>query len=384
MLKCYASKAHIWGKNNGCTANPSMEMLIPSMEPNEDAQEGIAAHDLAYKINHDLLNGGAPSPDRSKFVGKLSPNGIGITDEMLDAVEVFTGDVYDHMVKSGIFNGDYIGFEETLDIGITGVPPGKCDAFLYDYRNRELIVWDYKHGRNPVDAFEFSQGILYVKALLEKFNVNGIEDRQTTVVIKVIQPRCYKKKSAIDEWRVKASDLRSYFNILEAKAEEAQRNPKVKTGPHCGSCNARHTCEAALKCGLNLYEMSFQSMPLNISNEALALQYEIIERALEQLKDIQTAYKEQIEYKLKRGESLPNYKLEPTFSRLKWVKSYDEVKYLGDLLKIDLTKKELITPSQAVKLGIDAEVIKHYSERVQTGVKLNKINTQTAKRIFSK
>jgi hypothetical protein len=383
-MKLYASKAHIWGKNDGCTANPSMEMLIPPMESNEDAKEGIAAHELAYKINTALMDGGANSPDRLEMVGQLTKSGVAITDEMWDSVEVFTNDVYNHMIKAGIFKGEYIGFEETLDIGIPGVAPGKCDAFLYDYRNRELLLWDYKHGRNPVDAFEFAQGILYVKALLEKFNISGIEDRQTTVVIKIIQPRCYKKQSPVDEWRVKASDLRNYFNILEAKADEAQRNPKIKTGPHCGSCNARHTCEAALKCGLNLYEMSFQSMPLNMSNEALSLQYEIVERAIEQLKDLQTAYKEQMEYKLKRGESLPTYGLKPTYSRVNWVKSYEEVKHLGDLLKVDLTKKQLVTPKQAEQLGIDTEVIKHYSDKVQTGVKLSKINTQTAKRIFSK
>lgn len=384
MIKLHPSKGHIWGKNGGCTANPMMTSIIPKDDPGGDAKLGLAAHELAYDMNCAQARSPMYALKKEDVVGKMTSVGVSITEEMYEAVKVFTDDVQNHMVESRIFGGEDIGFEAALPIhSISKLCNGKVDAYLYDRTKKQLIVWDYKHGKNPVEAFEFTQGIIYAKGLIDKFNINGIEDQLTTVVIKVVQPNTYRKESVIDEWRVKASDLRSYFNILKHNAHKALHSPETVTGSHCGSCGARHSCEAALKAGMKHFEVATQPTPLNMSDEALSLQYSIVCRAVEMLKDLKSGYEQQIENKLRGGKSIPGYGLEPSYSRVKWVKPFDEVKKLGELLGHKLTKDELITPKQAEELGIDSAVIKQYSDKVKTGVKLVKIDNSKAKRIFS-
>lgn len=384
MIKLYPSTSHIWGKTGGCTANPMMTAILAKQEPGDDAKDGLAAHELAYKINCEQARSPMFKPTRESVVGTMTSVGVMITDEMYDAVEVFTNDVQNHMVSSRVFGGDHLGFETSLPIhSISKFCNGKIDAYLYDHVKNQLIIWDYKHGKTPVEAFEFAQGIIYANGLIDKFKINGLLDQKTVVIIKIIQPNAYKKESAIDEWRIRASDLRGYFNIFRHNAHKAIHSPTTTTGSHCKRCPARHTCEAALKAGMEYYEVSTQPTPLNMSDEDLALQYSIVSRGVEMLKALQSGYQEQIEIKLRQGKSIPGYGLEPSFSRLKWSKPYHEIKKLGEFLKKKLTKDALITPNQAIDLGLDEEVVKQYSSKTKTGVKLVKQDTSNARRIFT-
>lgn len=384
MIKLDPSSSHIWGKSGGCTANPMMTAIQPKSEPNEDAKEGLAAHELAYEINCAQTRSASFIPSKESKVGKMTNAGVVITEEMYDSVRIFTDRIGDKMRESNVFGGEHLGFETKVPIhSVSKFCNGKIDAYLYDVKNNKLHIWDFKFGKNPIEAYEFYQGIVYTKGLIDKFKIDGITDQKTKVIIEVVQPRAYKKESSIDNWIVKASDLRAYFNILKSNAHEALHAPKTTTGSHCGYCRARHSCEAALKAGMKFYEVSSQPTPLNMTDEALSLQYSIVNRAIEMLKGLQSGYQEQIEIKLRQGKSIPGYGLEPSYSRLKWVKPYEQVKMLGDLLGHKLTKDELITPKQAIDLGVDESVIKGYSDKVKTGVKLVKKDTSTAKRIFS-
>ena len=55
---------------------------------------------------------------------------------------------------------------------------------------------------------------------------------------------------------------------------------------------------------------------------------------------------------------------------------------LGQLYGADLSKPGLITPSQAAKKGIPADVISGYCTRRQTGVKLSESNDKDLSNIF--
>ena len=65
-------------------------------------------------------------------------------------------------------------------------------------------------------------------------------------------------------------------------------------------------------------------------------------------------------------------------------KPVDEVISLGDLFGHDLRKPaEPITPKQAIKLGVDAAVIKEYSITPKTGIRVVPDNDNKAKQVFT-
>jgi len=73
---------------------------------------------------------------------------------------------------------------------------------------------------------------------------------------------------------------------------------------------------------------------------------------------------------IKGGKVVPGWGVAPKQGREQWLKSFEEVKHLGELHGKDLTKDGLITPNQARKLGLDAATVAQYAGRKGTGLAL--------------
>ncbi|MCK5127522.1 MAG: DUF2800 domain-containing protein [candidate division Zixibacteria bacterium] len=377
------SSASIWGAPGGCTGWVLMSQQYPETEEGEEAKEGTASHEIAAELIDDNTRGPTVRTV-DKFIGKQATNGIVFTEEMYDGAKMYADDVGNVMRDTSIFGGANFGNEQRLTMPrIHELSFGTTDQFIYDYHNGVLYVWDYKFGYLVHEAFENWQTINYVEGIVEKL---GIGDQNITVHIRIAQPRAHHRDGPIHEWIVKLCDLRAYFNILRDNAAIALgNNAVIRTGKHCRDCQARHACPAALKAGLGLYEVSMRPTPQDLTPFALGVQLLIVQRAIKQLEYVETGLKEQAKAIIKRGSIMPNYMLENGVGNLAWTKPTAEIIALGESLKIDLRnpKKSVVTPTQAKKLGIDDAVIKAYSKKSNTSLKLVADTGNKAKMFFT-
>lgn len=378
------SAAGIWGSPNGCTMYPTMNAAYPE-EATEESREGDATHELAARMIESAAVANLQFPTRETTVDTVASNGFVYSDEMYDGAKMYADDVAEVMRTEGVFGGEFLGIEARVEApSIHDLSFGTTDCYLFSVRKMRLYVWDFKFGYEVVEAFENRQAINYVAGILEKLKINGIEDQNITVEIRICQPRAFHRDGTIRKWVVRASDLRGYFNQLHAGAHKSlSADATAHSGKHCKHCPGRHVCEAALAGGVSLYEASIKSTPLNISPEALAVLYTIVKRARKQLEALETGYEESIKNMIRSGKPVPGLLVETGQGRERWAKSIDEVVALGDMLGKDLRKPGVITPNQARNLGIDGAVISAYSETPATGFKVVPDDGAKARFVFS-
>lgn len=378
------SAAGIWGKPDGCTMYPTMAAAYPE-EDTEDSRIGTATHDLAANMINAAATANINFPRREDVVESVAENGVIYDDEMYDGAKLYADDVAKVMRDEAVFGGQCLGVEARLEMpNIHELSFGTTDCYLFSAKSLSLYIWDFKFGHEVVEAFENWQSMNYAAGIIEKLGINGKLDQTVTVEFRICQPRAFHRDGTIRKWRVIASDLRAYFNILAANAHKSlSADAEARSGSHCKHCPGRHACEAALAGGVALYEAASKSPPLDISTEALSVLYSIVRRGRKQLEALEKGYAEQIKHKVKSGENVPGYLVEPGKGREAWARPVEEVFQLGDLLGKDLRKKAAITPNQARALGIDGDVISAYSETPTTGLNVVEDDGRKARFIFS-
>lgn len=380
------SSAEIWGAPDGCTGWVLMTQQYPQL-PNgpyqTEADEGEASHEIAATLINAAAVGVTLTADN--FIDKPAANGLLFTAEMFDGAKIYTDDVINVMRTTAVFGGPNFGNEFKIAApSIHELSFGTTDQFIYDRNHGDLFIWDYKFGHDTVEAFENWQTINYLAGIIEALQIDGFVAQHTTVYVRIVQPRAFHAKGVVREWKLKAADLRPYFNILNHNAHKALSNAaEIHSGPHCKNCSARHVCPAALKAGMQLYEITRQPVPEPLSFEALGIQLAIIKRALKQLEYLESGFEEQVKNLIRSGKNIPGWMVEQSSGRETWSKPISEVIMLGELLGHNLKKPDdAITPNQARKLGIDKDVIKLYSATPKTGFKVVPDNLNKAKQVF--
>ena len=121
----------------------------------------------------------------------------------------------------------------------------------------------------------------------------------------------------------------------------------------------------------------------DLDNELLAFELDTLRTAQAMLENRLTALEETAKHRLKAGQIVKGYGVEIQLSNTAWKEGIT-----ADILKAltgkDLTSPKLITPTQAKKL-VAEEIIKPFTERRQTGVKLVRMDaSKKAEQIFGK
>lgn len=361
------SSAPRWVK---CAGSVPLEALYPEMEDSVDAANGTAAHWVAFELFH----------NRIVCEGLVAPNGVAVTQEMIDCGEMYA----DHLRLVACFGGTAVLERRVMIPYVHEQNWGTPDAWVYNDQTRILTMIDYKFGHRFVDVFENYQLIDYVCGVLDELGINGATDQMLEVHFYIVQPRSYHRDGPIRLWKTTAAALRGYFNILQAAAQAAlSPNPICTVNAECLDCRGRHACEASQRTGFSIMDISTSSVPVIMSAHAIGLELKMLYDAELLIKARKSGLEKQAEIHMMRGEMIPNFMMQPTEGRQEWSKPVAEVIALGSLFGIDVKKDALITPIQAVKAGLDAAAVAGYTMR-KRGLTLVIDDGSTARKAFGK
>lgn len=339
-----------------------------------DAKEGTAAHFAATE----------PLAGRPVALGSVAPNGVAITEEMIDGAALYQATVYSKIRPAWIRTED--------ELPIPSIHPangGTIDTWGFGFERWLLQVVDYKFGHGFVEVFENWQLIEYVAAIVDFLTGQGIVpanfEELATVEMTIVQPRNYHRDGPVRSWRVPLSHLRGHFNILRAQAERAmQPNAATRTGTWCEFCPARHVCPTLQNAAYQIADLvggstAFALDPNQLGNELRWLQHarELLEARLSGLESeaLQT---------IRGGKSVAHYMAEHRQGREVWREGMDAaVIAMGQMLGKDLARPlAAITPTQARAKGIDAAVISEYAHRPRGELKLVPMDPTKTRKIF--
>ena len=227
--------------------------------------------------------------------------------------------------------------------------------------------------------------IEYASGILDKIGIDGVGDQNLNVTLHIIQPRSFHRLR-IRSWRVKASDLRPYFNTLETAEYEAMQDTTLcKPNPECAYCLGRHACEALQRSALTSADVAELNTPFNLSPSSLGNELRYLRRTAELLDARITGLQEQATATIKQGQRVPFFKLESNPGGKRWKVSNEEIAALGELLGHDLKKPvQVVTPNQAIKAGVPEDIIKQYVEIKPGAFKLELDNGDAARKVFHK
>jgi len=356
-----------------CALWPTMNATFPQ-DDSPETLEGTAAHWVWQK----MLDG------EPVGVGDVAPNGVIVTGEMIEGGELYVSIM--PKVKRELL------VVET-PVSIYDVHPecyGTPDSWYFDLKTYVLDLFDYKFGHRFVDEYENLQCLLYVEGIFNRLALQlkvgqGELDQKVTVRITIVQPRCYYKGDPVRTWELKGSNIRGYINKLKMAAERAYSpNPVATTNEGCRDCPGRHACDALQKGAYSDLQYSSGSSPVELPLSAAALELKMLENGLARLQSRVEGMREFVAAKLSEGGYSPYYTMIQTYGNRKWKKPDDEILILGNMLGVDLSKKSVMTPTQALKLSIDEAVIMSYSYIPTGSPKLSLNDPKDAAKIFKK
>lgn len=345
-----------------CNGSRLMTASLPVIDaPDATKDEGNAVHWLVAEW-HKAGNHAAKD-----FIGKQSPEGVFITSEMVEHVENY---------MDAIASGD-VEVDTSHNNGKWKVR-GRADALTYNILTGHLTIHELKYGWRIVEPemnwtlISHAAGFMYQNPNKPVYTIDMI----------IYQPRPQHHAGTARIWSI---DIKTFFQYYDQLNDTLNApSDDLHTGEiQCHYCPALATCPAARKAQFNAIDASEKAFTDTINNHNLSFQLDHLKRAMAVLKDLEKAYSELALYRVKRGEIVPNYLLESELTNRNWKENLTP-EFIENLTGKELTKKQLITPAQAEKLGVPKEVVAALTERHNKGVKLSRVDADTkAKKLFN-
>lgn len=256
---------------------------------------------------------------------------------------------------------------------------------------RLIRVGDYKYGHRYVEVYGMYQCIAYVTGVMSLLQLTD-NDPYLWVEIIVVQPRSYHPDGPVRAWRVKADQLRAWINHARAAATEAvSAEPTARTNEHCMDCKASHVCRTLQTANYAAADFSGKAEVVKLPPEAIGQELAILDDAINRLEARRKGVAVHAETFLRNGERVSNYHMGPTGSRLKYREGVvpSAVIGLGDAIGVNLRYPHkpfdtVVTPTQAIELGVDASLMDAYAFRPSGGQKLTRDNHTHVGKVFNK
>jgi len=374
------SSAFRWRR---CSASAWMESQFPDLSDAVAAREGEAAH---WVMLHRLTMPAA----QYLAVGSTAPNGVEVTQAMVDGVEMLARDIESRL---GPEWRSLIVVEKPVSIPRVhpqnwGTPDVRAYVRLPNGRIC-VYIWDFKFGFKRVEVFENDQLVDYAAGCLTEVNqIGGAAHRETNVdvVLVVVQPRAYHGDGPVRDWRTTAVALREQIHVLNMAADEATGvAPVCRPQPEaCENCRARSGCDALQEAVYRGMEIARTPVPRELSDAALGLELATFVDVEALIKARVSGLEELVKARLSQGKSIPHWAYGPGQGSTHWTKPAAEVIALGKTLGFDLAKPaDVITPLQARDRGLPLDYVKPYFQTVSGAVKLQRSTDATARKVFS-
>ena len=356
-------------RRNQCSQSTTLEAIFPE-EDTPESREGTAAH---WAVSEQLSG-------RAVDVGLIAPNGVPLTDEMIDAADVMVNDVTDTLALYG--REVRYGHVEQR-VGMPRIHPTQFGS--PDYYNivgpcgvrPVLLLWDFKYGHRHVDAFENDQMVDYLAGILEGFT-------DAEIIVRIVQPRSYSPSGPISEWRTTLAAIQHLIERSSAAAHEALGpNPRARTGPECRDCRARHACPALQARGFAGMDEAKRVTPLVMEPAGACLELALLDESIELMKARRSGLALQVEAWARKGQPTPGWRLESGTARELWKVPAATVIAIGNAMRLDLAKPvEPITPTQARAAGLDPNIVAELAKRGPAGMSLVVDDGSKARPIF--
>ena len=353
----------------------------------QPAMEGTAAHWVASSaLERWISYTDSGLPLVSDYIGEQAPNGIIITEEMVEAVDVYIKDVLKVLQARGSMASTYI----ERHVSIHNVHPeneGTFDGcvFTHDVDDDSITLWDFKYGWGIIEPHGNWQLVDYMIGLLAEWEARNIP-LPKVVELRVVQPRPHHPLGKVRVWRATLEEIYSYFQALRAAAHEAMGdNPAYNPGPQCNNCSGRAHCTALHRATYSIMEFVDTQGPDELSGEALGARVHQLTKYAKLIDALKTGVEQRALSKITSNEVVPGWSAVQGTGRVKWNDDATEkVLILGELMGVKVSKPvQLITPTQAIKAGIDKAVISSYSYTPSTGLKLAPMDSNKIKQSFN-
>jgi len=360
------NSAGVWVE---CPGSVRIAERIP--DTSTDRAEGDAAHWVAAEA----VRGAMPA------LGVSAPNGMAVTQEMLDGAALYAAAVWSRIDPSSLWIEHELPM--TYIEGQTGVP----DTYGIGVNRYVLHNVEYKFGHRFVDAFENWECISHTLAAFDHLVATGVwaptAEAHITAEITVVQPRNYDAGGPVRSWSVRMDHLRAHRNILSNAAGLSQReDAPTKVGPQCRLCDARHRCSTLQAAAYDIAQFAGTVAAADLTPQQVGNELRWLHRMQAILSSRVDGLETQAESVLRRGGRVPHYELQQGNGRERWNDPAAAIA-IAAVFGHDIAKpQEAITPAQARAKGLPPEVIAQYAVRPPGELKLVPANTTQSRKIF--
>lgn len=355
MLSLTATELPRFMACNGFKSLGSVQPFDPSTELTD---EGNAVHWLAKQV------AGGISPET--LIGQSAPNGLFITDEMVENCRD-----YFEFITSG-------NCKVELDTSYPGNGweiHGRADCVKC--ADGILTVADLKYGWRIVEPENNWTLISHAIAYCRKHNI-----QPTTIVFRIFQPRPFHPQGTVREWTIDYAKLATLcgelINVL------SHPSSTVCSGSQCYKCQCLSQCPAAQIAAMNAIDVAEIAFDSEIENDKLVWMLANLKRAQEIIKQSYDAYEDLALHRLKAGGRLKGYSMQQALGQTTWNDGItsDVVKMMSG---VDVRVDKIMTPAQAKKAGVPEELIKSMTHRPDNGFKLVAVDEKKlAEKMFGK
>lgn len=353
-----------------CPGSWRMQRQYPALEGLAEAAEGEAAHWVMAQF----ITPGAIIPK----INDLAPNGVPVTREMLDGAEL-----YFEAVGSPQHVEQTLPACEDLHPQNWGTPDSWSYTPALNGSGAVIDIQDFKFGHRFVDVYMNWQLLNYLFLIVAALRLDGLQEQHTVARFKIVQPRNYHPQGPIRTWTVRVSELRAMRNTIRAAILAAlEPDAPLRVGPECRDCTARAHCSVLQQASFTALDEAGKATPIEMTIGAMGLELRMINQAIERLKARQSGLEEVTLATIKMGKMVPGFTVITGKGRERWKATTDEVVALGALLGKTVTRIEPITPKQAIKAGVPADLVAMMSETPNGETKLAPDDGTLARRTF--
>ncbi len=343
-------------RRHQCPGSRGMELQFPESEDRAAAEEGELAHMVAC----------------AAVSGLGAENIPGATEEMLEGADLWWDTVHawpDLVLESRVACG-------IIHEGCWGTP----DARSYDSVRGIVRLGDYKFGHRYVDVRENWQLLYYAIGLVWCM---GLRLPETIIELVIVQPRNYHPDGPVRTWRIKLGDLEKYIKEAQhVSLLSMDPDAHTKVGPECRDCLARHACPTLQRNIMVAQELVGKNVPFDLPPAAIAVELQVAQAILERLKARVSGLENEVLGRIKQGVNVPGWRTAQGQGRTKWSVPVEEVVSLGQMMGVDVSKPGAVTPKQAIKAGLSADLVAGYSTTPDGEIKLVPDTTDASRKAF--